>query len=83
MSKPVRTGPLTPYEKIVRAARRGTGCRLSCEDVVDLSRDNANETRAELDLEERQLGLVIRKEKDDEEATDPAVPRCGDPCACR
>lgn len=32
---------MTPYQRIVRAARRGTGVRLSAADAVALARDEA------------------------------------------
>ena len=41
----------TPYQRIMRAMRRGTGCRLSFDDVVELSCDSAIEARAEMDDE--------------------------------
>lgn len=40
---------LTPYQKIMRAAERGAGCRLTPEDVLRLSMDDAISRRAELD----------------------------------
>lgn len=43
---------LTPYQRIVRAANRGTGCRLSAEDCHELGNmDDAIFTRAGLDDE--------------------------------
>ncbi len=47
--------PLTPHQKIVRAADRGTGVRLTADDVLRLSLDDAVSMRAthddETDLE--------------------------------
>ena len=40
---------LTPYQKIARAAKRGTGCRLTAEDVRRLWMDDAIQTVAERD----------------------------------
>jgi hypothetical protein len=40
---------LTPYQKIARAAERGTGCRLTAEDVQQLWMDDAIQTVAERD----------------------------------
>ncbi len=41
---------VTPYQKIVRAARRGTGCRLTAEDCFTMGvMDDAIFTRADLD----------------------------------
>lgn len=37
---------LTPWQKIMRASKRGTGLRLSADEVWNLSRDNAIETLA-------------------------------------
>ena len=39
----------TPYQRIVRAAARGTGLRLSAGEVRQLSTDTAISYRAELD----------------------------------
>lgn len=41
--------PRTPWQRIARAAARGTGCRLTADDVLRLSQDGAIMTRAELD----------------------------------
>ena len=49
MSNETKTGRTTPYQRIVRAANRGTGCRLSAEDCVRLSLDTAIVSRAEWD----------------------------------
>lgn len=50
MAKPTRK--LTPYQRIVRAANRGTGCRLSYDDCHDLGvMDDAIFTRAQIDDE--------------------------------
>ena len=46
-----RRQPLTPYQKILRAAERGGSLRLSPEEVVQLSRDDAIVCRAEQDDE--------------------------------
>jgi hypothetical protein len=40
---------LTPWQKIMRAAKKGIGLRLTSDDVLRLSRDGAIEQRAELD----------------------------------
>ena len=40
---------LTPWQKIMRAGRRGTGARLTADDVKRLMSDEAIRTRAELD----------------------------------
>ena len=37
---------MTPHQKIMRAAKRGTGLRLTFEEVASLSMDNAIETCA-------------------------------------
>lgn len=39
----------TPWQKIRDAAQRGTGTRLSFDDVLRLSQDGAIITRAEMD----------------------------------
>ncbi len=39
----------TPYQRIMRAAKRGTGLRLSAEDAAMLSFDHAIVARAEWD----------------------------------
>lgn len=39
--------PLTVYERIIRAARRGTGTKLSVEDCWVLGQDTAISSRAE------------------------------------
>ena len=39
----------SPYQRIVRAAERGTGLRLSAEEARQLSTDTAISYRAELD----------------------------------
>lgn len=44
---------LTVYERIVRAARRGTGMNLSPDDAWHLYMDEAIKSRAEQDTEER------------------------------
>jgi hypothetical protein len=46
----------SPWERIIRAADRGTGLRLTAEEALMLSRDNAIVTRAELDQHERLTG---------------------------
>lgn len=45
---------LTPWEKIMRAAKRHTGLRLTAFEVAQLSQDGAIETRAILDAEQRE-----------------------------
>ena len=45
----------TPYERIVRAADRGTGCRLSVDDVIALAQDHAITLRASMDEEMARL----------------------------
>lgn len=42
----------TPYQKIARAARRGTGVRLTFDDVVILSLDDAVRLTGEQDDED-------------------------------
>jgi hypothetical protein len=54
MSKPKKRKP-TPYQRILRAEARGTGCRLSYEDCFKLRMDDAIETRARLDDEDDEL----------------------------
>lgn len=44
---------LSPYERIMRAAYRGRGVRLSSEDVIKLSEDDAIETVALNDATDR------------------------------
>lgn len=44
-------GKLTPHQKIMRAAKRETGLRLTAEEVYDLSRDDAIATCAANDDE--------------------------------
>jgi len=44
---------LTPYQKILRAGRRGTGVRLTADDVARLMIDTAIRDRAELDEGDR------------------------------
>jgi len=39
----------TAYQRIMRAAERGTGCRLSADDCIAMSLDTAVAHRAELD----------------------------------
>lgn len=43
----------TPWQKIMRAAKRGTGLRLTVDEVWQLSRDSAIETKAGNDDEEQ------------------------------
>lgn len=45
----------TPYQRIVRAAERGTGCRLTAEEVAALAADDAIATSASLDDERARL----------------------------
>lgn len=45
----------TPYERIALAAERGTGCRLSAEEVAVLADDHAIQSRAVMDAEMAQL----------------------------
>lgn len=40
---------MTPYQKIMRAAKRGTGIRLSFDEVWQLSRDEAISAAAAYD----------------------------------
>lgn len=42
---------LTPHQRIMRAAKRGTGLRLTAKQVFDLSRDDAIRTCAQNDDE--------------------------------
>lgn len=44
---------LSPWERIVRAARRGTGLTLSPAEAWALYMDDAIQSRAEQDTEER------------------------------
>jgi hypothetical protein len=46
---------MTPHQKIMRAAERGTGLRLTAEEVGKLSRDGAIETCAANDDEDDYL----------------------------
>lgn len=52
---------MTPWQRIMRAAKRGTGLRLSPDDALRLSRDDAIETRAALDDERDEEGGETRK----------------------
>lgn len=45
---------LTPWEKIMRAARTNSGLRLTPNEAFQLSRDGAIATRAEMDTQERE-----------------------------
>lgn len=45
---------MTPWEKIMRAYRRGTGLRLTADEVIQLGSDSAIETQAGNDEWERQ-----------------------------
>lgn len=49
---------MTPHQRIARAARRGTGLRLTADEVWDLWEDDAIRTRADADDErdERRAG---------------------------
>lgn len=40
---------MTPWQRIIRAAKRSTGVRLTAIDCLRLSRDDAIMTRAEAD----------------------------------
>ena len=51
-----RTHLRSPWERIVSAANRGTGCRLTRADCRRLAQDDAIVTRAYLDEAERQGG---------------------------
>jgi hypothetical protein len=53
---------LTPWQRIARAAQRGTGLRLSADEVFRLSMDDAIMRRAELD----DLGIDHEEELTDE-----------------
>jgi hypothetical protein len=55
---------LTPYQKILRASKRGTGVVLTADDVDRLMVDTAIRDRAELDEDDR----------DDEFDEPPAAP---------
>jgi len=50
-ARAARIRQMTPWERILRAANRGTGLRLSADDVLRLSQDDAIITRAEMDKE--------------------------------
>lgn len=58
---------LTPYQRIVRAAEKGRGVRLTVAEVFALSRDHAIYSRAEGDdepareIEDRKLEADWRK----------------------
>ncbi len=45
---------MTPWEKIIRAGRRGTGLRLTADEVEQLSSDGAIEQKAWNDEAERE-----------------------------
>lgn len=49
--RPSSPGTLTPYRRIMEAAKAGRGIRLTAEEVWELSRDDAIERRARLDEE--------------------------------
>lgn len=49
----VKKAKLTPWQKIMRAAKRGTGLRLTADECSRLGMDGAIETRATLDYEEQ------------------------------
>lgn len=51
-------GGLSPHQKIMRAAKRGTGLRLTADEVFQLSRDGAIATCAENDDEKKEKGEV-------------------------
>ena len=62
MATPIAAGPLdrrvvrlrlTPHQKIMRAAKRRTGLRLTAAEIFALSCDSAIATRGELDDEGR------------------------------
>lgn len=40
---------MTPYQRIMRAAKRRTGCRLTAYECAQLARDVAISTAAEVD----------------------------------
>jgi hypothetical protein len=42
----------SPYARIMRAAFKGVGLKLTADEVLDLSRDHAIETRGRADLED-------------------------------
>jgi len=46
---------MTPYQRIMRAAARGTGVRLSADEVAILAVDDAIFIRAELDDDQHPL----------------------------
>ena len=56
---------MTPYQKIMRAAKRGTGARLSASEAWFLSRDDAIATRAGLDDEEKAFLLSMKQGEPD------------------
>lgn len=58
MTPAARRKNLTPWQRIMRATNRGTGLRLSADEIGQLSSDGAIETRAELDDEEREAESV-------------------------
>lgn len=60
----------TPYQKILRAAKRGTGLHLTAEEVAGLSLDSAIETVAWND-DEREV------ERRNEERADRRAKRTG------
>lgn len=50
----VPTGSASVYQRILSAAKRGDGVRLSADEVFELSRDDAIETRANMDMMNRE-----------------------------
>jgi len=52
----------TPYERIVRAAQRGTGCRLSALDCSQMARDDAISALAANDREDREDAKAAQRE---------------------
>lgn len=51
---------MTPHQKIMRAANRGTGLRLTAEEVGRLSRDGAIETCAANDDEDDRSAEIMK-----------------------
>jgi hypothetical protein len=54
----------TPYQKIMQAAKRGTGLRLTADEVYALSQDNAIEVRASGDDEQQSDPELYQAEQD-------------------
>ena len=51
----------TPYQRIIRAAKKGKGIRLTADEVFQMSRDDAIHTRA---MKDNDLEKGIYSEED-------------------